>query len=307
MTDSTQEVAALNGQFALAGQLDFAANDNGMVLARITNAHARAVIALQGAHVMTFQPQGEPHPVIWMSPVANLVRGKSLRGGVPVCWPWFGAHASESSFPAHGFARTVLWQVKATEALADGRTRITLALPPSSIPSAQWSPACQAQLVVTVGRELEIELMTHNGGMQPIEIGEALHTYFAVSNAEQIRIAGLDGASYLDKADDWQRKVQEGEVQIAGEVDRLYINTESMCDIVDAAWQRRIRIKKRNSRSTVVWNPGPEKAAKMGDFGSETGYLDMVCVESANAGENRVQVLPGASHTLTVSYSVQPL
>ncbi|MDR0480545.1 MAG: D-hexose-6-phosphate mutarotase, partial [Gallionellaceae bacterium] len=257
-------------------------------------------------HVMTFQPAGEA-PVIWLSPAAKLVAGKSIRGGVPICWPWFGAHASDSKFPAHGFARTVLWRVVEAKALHDGGTRIIFELPQSSMPSAQWSHACRVRSAVTVNRALGVELLTENIGDTAFEIGEALHTYFSVSNAEHIRIAGLEGVSYLDKADDWQRKTQEGEVAIAGEVDRLYLNTESECVIDDPGLGRGIRIAKRNSRSTVVWNPGAEKAAKMGDFGSAEGHLGMVCVESANADENVVRVAPGASHALSVIYSVEKL
>lgn len=301
-----QDVAALNCRFALPGRLEFVQDDSGLVVARIASAHAKSDITLQGAHVMTWQPLGQ-RPVIWLSPAAKLVRGKSLRGGVPVCWPWFGAHAAESGFPAHGFARTVPWQVAATEEWPDGGIRIAFELPQSAMPSAQWPHACRVRNIVTVGRTLSLELATENTGGTGFEIGEALHTYFAVGDAERIRVTGLDGAEYLDKADGWKRKTQAGGVAIAGEVDRLYVNTESECVIEDPVLKRRIRIAKRGSRSTVVWNPGAEKAAKMGDFGSADGHLGMVCVESANAGENTVRIAPGETHSLSVSYGVEPL
>ncbi|MDR2195466.1 MAG: D-hexose-6-phosphate mutarotase [Gallionellaceae bacterium] len=294
-------ITALNQQFAIGDKLQFIQNDNGTIFARVTTAHAQADIALQGAHVMTFTPAGA-QPVIWLSPAAKLTPGKSLRGGVPICWPWFGAHATDSSFPGHGFARTVPWVVEETAELADGSIRIVFALPQSSIPPAQWPHACRAKNIVTVGRALSLELATENTGDAPFEIGEALHTYFAVGDVERIRVAGLDGAEYFDKVDDWKRKTQAGDVVIAGEVDRLYVNTESTCVIEDPVSGRRIRISKSNSRSTVVWNPGAEKAAKMGDFGSDDGHLRMVCVESGNAGENVVNVAPGESHSLFVTY-----
>ncbi|MBI3902564.1 MAG: D-hexose-6-phosphate mutarotase [Nitrosomonadales bacterium] len=303
---SQQDAATLNQRFGIAGQLEFTQETNGLVVARIANTHALCAIALQGAHLMTFQPTHE-QPLIWLSPVARLVPGKSLRGGVPVCWPWFGTHASESNFPAHGFARTVLWQVAESAALPDGSTRITFELPQSAMPAMQWPHACRVRNVVTVGKMLGMELVTENVGDAAFEIGEALHTYFAISDVDKVRITGLEGAEYLDKVDDWQRKTQAGSISIASEVDRLYVNTETECVIEDAGLKRRIRIAKRGSRSTVVWNPWIEKSVKMGDFGSDTGYRSMVCVESANAAENVVNIAPGAAHALHVVYSMERL
>lgn len=301
---SQTDAVTHNQKFAIAGQLEFAAEKNGMAIARISNGHAQSAIALQGAHVMAFRPNGE-QPVIWMSPAAKLAPGKSIRGGAPVCWPWFGAHTAESSFPSHGFARTVPWQVAASEALPDGSTRIVFELPQSSIPAAQWPHACRVRLVVTVGKALMLELITENTGNAPFEIGEALHTYFAISDADNIRITGLEGCTYLDKVEEFRRKTQAGAITIASEVDRVYINTEADCLIEDRGLKRRIRIAKRGSRSTVVWNPWVEKCAKMGDLGGDTGYRGMVCVESANAAENIVSIAPGAVHSLRVEYSTE--
>lgn len=301
---SQLDISALNREFAIAGQLEFTEDASGLIVACIANRQAKSTISLQGAHVMTFEPAGEK-PVIWLSPAAKLARGKSIRGGVPICWPWFGAHAIDSTFPAHGFARTVLWQVVASEALSDGSTRITFELPQDLIPAAQWPHACRVRNIVTVGKEMTVELVTENTGQTMFEIGEALHTYFAISDVDKIRITGLDGCTYLDKVDDWQRKTQAGAVTIATEVDRVYMDTDADCVIDDSGYGRAIRIAKRGSCSTVVWNPWIEKAAKMGDFGSDIGYRGMVCVESANAADNLVKVAAGATHSLHVTYSVE--
>ena len=303
---SQSDIAALNRSFAIAGHLEFTRDAGGLVVARIANAHAQSAIALQGAHIMTFQPKGE-QPVIWLSPAAKLAQGKSIRGGVPVCWPWFGAHASEPTFPGHGFARTVPWQVAASKALPDGSTCITFELPQSSIPAAQWPHACRARLVATVGKALTVELITENTGTSAFDIGEALHTYFAISDVDNMRITGLEGCTYLDKVGVAQSRTQQGAIQIASEVDRVYIDTEADCLIEDRGFKRRIRIAKSGSRSTVVWNPWIEKSAKMGDFGSATGYRGMLCVESANAAGNVVTVAPGATHTLRAVYSTAAL
>ncbi len=299
---SQSEASTLNQKFSIAGHLDFAQDASGLIIARINNKHGQSDIALQGAHVMTFQPKGE-QPLIWLSPVAKLIPGKSIRGGVPICWPWFGAHSNNSSFPGHGFARTVLWQVIASTTLPDGSTGITFELPQSAIPPAQWPHACRARLMVTVGKTLSVELTTENTGNAAFEIGEALHTYFAISDVDDISIAGLEGCTYLDKVGIPQSRVQPGTIKITSEVDRIYIDTAADCLIEDRGWNRRIRIAKSGSRSTVVWNPWIEKSAKMGDFGSDTGYRTMLCVESANAANNVVTVSPGAARSLRVVYS----
>ena len=303
---SQSEIATLNIKFGIAGQLEFTQDAGGLVIARIANIHAQSTIALQGAHIMTFQPNGE-QPVIWMSPAAKLVQGKSIRGGVPICWPWFGAHASEPSFPAHGFARTAPWQVAASEALPDGSTRIIFELPQNSIPPAQWPHSCRARFVATVGKTLTAELLTENTGNTAFEIGEALHTYFSISDVNALRITGMEGCTYLDKVGVAETRTQQGAIQIASEVDRIYIDTEADCLIEDRGLKRRIRIAKSGSRSNVVWNPWIEKSARMGDFGSDTGYRGMVCVESANAASNMVTLAPGETHSLRVVYSTENL
>jgi D-hexose-6-phosphate mutarotase len=302
MSDS---IAALNSRFALAGQLEFAEGPGGLTVAKVSNAQGEAMISLSGGHVMTWHPKGEK-PVLWLSGYAKFAPGKSIRGGVPVCWPWFGPHEKEAGFPGHGFARTVPWTVDGTEALPDGATRLTLTLQQSDATRAQWPHPSSAQIVVTVGRELRIDLTTGNLGDAPFVLGEALHTYFAVSDIRNAPIRGLEGCTYWDKAGGGQTRVQEGAIAIGSEVDRVYLDTGADCTIDDAGLKRRIRIRKEGSRSTVVWNPWAEKAEKMGDFGPE-GYLGMVCVESGNALGNVVTVAPGASHTLTVVYSVEPL
>jgi D-hexose-6-phosphate mutarotase len=277
-----------------------------MIVARLGNAHADATIALQGAHLMTFKPKGGAD-VIWMSPAAKLAPGKSIRGGVPVCWPWFGAHASEAGFPAHGFARTVGWDVVECTQQPGGETRIVFELPADKMPKAQWPHACRVQLRIVVGPKLVMDLVTDNTGDAAFTLGEALHTYFPISDVDNVVVTGLAGCAYRDKVTGMDLKQQTGDIGIPSEVDRVYLDTEATCDIVDRGANRRIRIAKSGSRSTVVWNPWIEKAAKMGDFGSDTGYRTMVCVESANAVTNVLEVVPGTSHTLSVIYSNEAL
>ena len=295
----------LNQRFAISNHLQFKEIAEGMIIAEVANQHALANIALQGAHIATFQPRGE-EPVIWLSPQAKFAPGKSIRGGVPVCWPWFGPHKTESKFPGHGFARTVPWEVLETKALSDGSTFLRFGLVENDTTRAQWPHASTVQLEATVGKALRVELVTANTGKAAFELGEALHTYFQISDVANMTIRGLENCEYLDKVKDFARFNQQGGIVIESEVDRVYVNTTAVCVIEDKGLKRAIRIAKQGSKSTVVWNPWTEKAEKMGDFGPKL-HRDMVCVESGNALENVVTLAPGETHKLVAIYSVEKL
>lgn len=302
--------ADLNSRYGLPS-LTFAEGPGGLVFAEIDNAGGSASICLQGAHIVTWRPKSQAEPVIWVSDMAKYGPGKSIRGGVPVCWPWFGPHATEKTFPGHGFARTVMWQVTGSEALANGDTRIKLMLLPNDQTHSQFARACRAELVATVGATLQVDLITTNLDTEAVEIGEALHTYFRIGDIGKVAVTGLENAEYVDKVDGGQRKTQSGDVAFSGEVDRVYVNTGSECVIVDPDLKRRVRIAKTGSQSTVVWTPWLEKAEKMGDFGpgrsNQGGWREMVCVESGNALDNVVSVPAGDSHTMSVVYSAEAL
>jgi len=295
------DLPALNQKYAIPGQLEFRETPGGLVAAEINNTHGHATLFLQGAHLTDWTPHGQK-PVIWLSPKAVFAKGKAIRGGVPVCWPWFGAHDSEPGFPAHGYARSSLWEVAETSAREDGATCLALRLPGKQ---PVWPYDAPAELRLAVGKTLEIELATRNLGTEAVVLGQALHAYFLVDDARRIEIGGLDGCPYIDKLDG-QRKRQAGPVGISGEVDRIYLDSTGDCLIDDPGLGRRIRIAKRGSASTIVWNPWTEKARQLGDLG-EDGYLGMVCVESANAAEDVVGLAPGAEHSLWVEYSVEAL
>ena len=295
----------LNQRFAISNHLQFKELADGIIAAEVTNQHGISNITLQGAHIATWQPRGQ-EPVIWLSPFAKFAPSKSIRGGVPICWPWFGPNAHDSKLPGHGFARTVMWEVLETKALSNGATFLRFGLIENELTRAQWPHESQVELEVTVGHTLRVELVTANTGQQAFELGEALHTYFQISDVAKMTIRGLEGCDYLDKVGEPARRTQQGGVVIESEVDRVYVNTEADCVIEDLGLNRAIRIAKAGSRSTVVWNPWTEKADKMGDFGDH-GYRAMVCVESANAFENIVTVKAGETHRLMVEYSVESL
>ena len=296
----------LNNEFLLefgGNKLCFIEGKGGIPFVEIHNQHASALISLQGAHVLSWISKGE-EDVIWVSEDAKFVPGKSVRGGIPICWPWFGAHESNADFPAHGFARTTNWEVISTEALEDGRTRISFTTTPQVDTEMMWPADTSVQYQVTVGKKLELELLTHNNGTESIAIGQALHTYFKVGDVADTKIHGLDDTDYLDKPDGFKRKVQHGPVTIDAEVDRIYLDTASDCVIEDNSLERNIVIIKCGSHSTVVWNPWEEVADKMGDLG-KGGYKKMLCVESCNAAEDVIIIEPGKAHQLWVQYEVQ--
>lgn len=297
----------LNLQFGIGGQLGFRADTGGLIIAEINNAHATASLCLQGAHLMAWQPKSQTLPVVWLSRDARLVPGKSIRGGVPVCWPWFGAHVSEPAFPAHGFARTVLWRVLESGSEPDGATRLTLRLAESDNSRTQWPHDSRLELTVIAGKTLRMELATENTGVTDFTITEALHTYFRIGDIGAVQVGGLGGCDYWNKVGGSTLGKQNGTIRFAGETDRVYVNTAAECTIEDDILKRRIRIAKSGSRSTVVWTPWIEKANRMGDLGQPDGWREMVCVESANALENMVNVAAGARHTLVVEYRAEPL
>lgn len=300
-------ITALNTQFGINGQLSFREDDSGLIVAEIDNARGSASLCLQGAHLMTWQPKSQAVPVVWLSDDAKLAAGKSIRGGVPVCWPWFGAHATESSFTGHGFARTVPWCVVESGREPNGATRLTLRLVPNEKTRMQWTDECNLDLTVIVGETLRMEMTTENTGSVDLEIGEALHTYFKIGDISAVRVTGLAGCEYWDKVGGSNLHKQEEAISFPGETDRVYINTPDECVIHDDKLGRRIYIAKSGSMSTVVWTPWAEKANKMGDMGQPDGWREMLCVESANAIDNVVTVAAGTRHTLIVEYRAESI
>lgn len=295
------EVSKLKQKFSIENHVVFNQADNGLISIYVTTVQASATIQLQGAHISQWKPDDQPD-VIWLSGDAIFATGKSLRGGIPICWPWFGAHGSDTALPAHGFARTLNWQVVSTE-LVDEKVKIVFRLMGSESAKAMWPHSTELEYTVIIGRELELGLVTRNTGDTSIIIGDALHTYFNVSDVRNITLSGLEDCTYLDKLQDFKPEHQTGPVTINQEVDRVYLDTTNDCVIEDPGFQRRIVIQKQGSHSTVVWNPWRETADRMGDLGKD-GFLHMLCVESANAMKDVVRLAPGEQHRLGVKYSI---
>ena len=304
---TTPSIEQLNKDFSFQNEshkLVFKVGKGDLPVIEIQNQQASATISLQGAQVLSWVPVGEDE-VIWVSDDAKFAPGKSVRGGIPICWPWFGPHADNAAYPAHGFARTVLWQVTDTQQLSAGETQVTFKLDTQQLDKSNqqmWPQATVAEFCLTIAKTLTIELTTFNNSEQDMTIGQALHTYFKVDNVANTTVTGLEDKDYLDKTDSFKRKTQTGPVTISTEVDRVYLQTPD--DVIINDKKRKIIIKKQGSQSTVVWNPWIEVAEKMGDLGQE-GYLKMLCVESANAAEDTVNIKAGESYQLRVTYQLE--
>ena len=259
---------------------------------RISNAHATATIALHGAHVIDYIPR-DHQPVIFTSVKAQFKEGKAIRGGIPVCWPWFGAHPTDSSKPAHGFARNRFWKLTSSNSHKN-YTEATFELDTQA--QGIWETDSNLKLTVQVGAELKLELTSCNTGSEDITVGGALHSYFCVGDISQTELTGLEDTPYLNALDGADYR-QTGSIHFSQETDQVYKNTSSTVVIHDPVFQRNITIEKSGSQSTVVWNPWIDKTAAFADM-EDSEYHDFVCVETANALEDVYLLKPGASHTL---------
>ena len=275
---------------------------HGMPAVRVSSKSASGLVFLQGAHLAAWQPAGQ-EPVIWMSENAVYAAGKALRGGVPICFPWFGAHAEHKEFPAHGFARTRSFEYRGARLDSSGRTELEFALDSDEQTRALFPYSFRARLRVAIGQTLGLEFSVTNLDSQPFVFEEALHSYFGVGDVTQASVRGLEGARYVDKVRE-QSVFTEGtrELRFVAETDRVY-ESSATCTIDDRAGKRSLVIEKENSAATVVWNPWREKAAQMSDLGA-AAWPGMLCVESANVGKSRVTLAAGESHELRVAVSV---
>lgn len=287
--------------------VSFDESEDGLVTAHIENELASATLALQGGHVVHWQPAHAADPVLWLSKRARFGHGRSIRGGVPICWPWFGAHPTDESLCPHGFARIMPWNLVESRSLENGATLLQLQICESPAAQQQFPYPHELTLTIEIGSTLKMALATSNLGDEPLLIGEAFHTYFQISDIDQVHVHGLDSCEYANKMSEYSRHIQEGDIRFSQEYDRVYLNTAGECTIVDPGMQRRIHIAKTGSQSTVVWTPGQVKAAELHDIGPGDDWRQMVCVESANALDNVVYIGAGQTHVMTVEYSTEAL
>ncbi len=285
------DLDALNRDFALDG-LRFEAEPGGLVRGVVQAPACDAEFYLHGAQVTRWRPTGHDD-VLWLSQTAVYEDSRAIRGGVPICFPWFGAHPSDPGAPSHGLARRREWSLVAAERLDDA-IEVTL--------EARIEPwACR--LTASFGSELRVALDVRNESDSTASSEAALHTYFAVADVETVTVEGLERIPFVDQAAGGIERDAEGSpVAFRGEVDRIYLGRDDATVTVRDAG-RRIMVTGEGARSTVVWNPGPERARALADLG-ESEWRRMVCVESADVRSDRVVLAPGESARLGVAVRV---
>lgn len=258
------------------------------------NSHlCNAKIFLQGGQITEFTPKGKL-PLLWVSGDETFSEGKSIRGGIPICWPWFGQH-DNNEFPAHGFARTQVWQADEVNE-SDSNVTVSLKLPMRQVNPTFWPYQCSLRVEFILSEQLEVRLTTCNLGNTPFSYTQALHTYLPIADIHNTRVAGLQGAQYIEF--DQGPFKQDGVVEFTRETDMVYTQAAAVQTIETP--QGIISVSRENSRSCVLWNPWIEKSKRLSNF-ADDDYQTMLCLEAANVLEDAVTLEPKQSHTLVTT------
>jgi glucose-6-phosphate 1-epimerase len=303
-------LADLNENFAIPGQLAFE-DQAGMTVVRVTLPAASATVYLHGAHLTEWTPAGQK-PVLFLSERSEFKPDKAIRGGVPICFPWFGGRTfggrpDGKPSPSHGFARVAEWEF-AFAGMVPGeggdRLNLTFTLVPSDLSRSMGFDYFSAVFEVIIGSTLTMRLTTANPGTEPLHYEEALHAYFAVGDVRQTTMTGLEGATFFDKTDGLkQKQAPDGPLRLAGETDSVFPANAAPVTIHDELCKRVIKIEKSGSNSTIVWNPWSTLAAKLADLG-ELGWPGFVCVEAANTAADAITLKPGETHVTEMRVAV---
>ena len=294
-------IEQLNGKFGIDGQLRFVEGRGGLTMIEIENDHVRATVSLYAGQVLSFAPRGAREDLFFVSDKAYFKKGKAIKGGIPICWPWFGPDPEDRGRPAHGFVRSWDWHLLSTRTLADGATAIKLGIADDAASRALWPETFNLFLQIEIGRTLKLELVTRNAGDLPFSITQGFHTYFRIGDIHRVQVLGLEDHGFIDKTAGDAEETQIGPVKIAGEVNRVYRGVSRDLIIDDRALDRRIRIRGSNSSTCVVWNPWIETAASMADL-DDDDYQRMLCVETLNAGAEIIDVPAQAEARIGVEY-----
>jgi len=265
----------------------------GLSRLRVQTDCASGELYLHGAHLTSWQPAGH-HPVLWLSGSSWFEPGKPIRGGVPICFPWFGPHPQDASLPAHGSARLQEWQLQSAVCGEDGELKLVLQTETGNF---------LLRYEVSPGRELQLRLTCELSAtaVASERFEAALHTYLSVSEIRGIEITGLEKAGYLNKVPQLQWCEPAGQpIRFSAETDRVYQNTADAVVLHDPGLQRRITVSKQGSLSTVIWNPWIDKSRRIPDFGDDE-WTGMVCIETACVGDHAVVLQPGQSHQISAT------
>ena len=291
--NASHKIDQLNQQFGLGSRFSFCIHPSGLVYGAINTEQCQGTIFLNGAHVTHFHPRQTEKPVLFMSEQSQYTLGKAIRGGIPICFPWFGNHPTDSNLPAHGWARTSQWTFAASHYQDDVLTvQLTLLQNPFEL-----------TYTVRFGTDLEARLSVINSSSQDVEFEVALHTYFAIGAIDSVEVrGGLESLPFLDQLTSEQHAATHQPIRFTQETDRIYHGDPAQIQLHDSNWHRQINLIPENSHSTVVWNPWIAKSQRMPDFGDHE-YLGMCCLENANVRKAKVVLSPSASHTTGIRLS----
>jgi len=292
----------LNTEHGIAGQVEFTVGSGGLTMIQVNTSKAKALISIHAGQVLSYQPSGE-EDVLFLSSKAYYQDGKAIKGGAPICWPWFGPDPEGKGRPGHGFVRNRPWNVIGTETTRSGDIKVTLGLTDTPETREIWPHAFELTQEILVGDSLNLTLITRNTGAELFSITQAFHTYFKVGDIAQTGVMGLQDCAYIDKVDNSAEKKQEGVVTIASEVDRIYHDVSNTMIIDDKALDRCIQILSQGNKTAVVWNPWEKISKEMADL-EDTDYRRFICVETTNAASDVIAIAPGQEFRLVADYSV---
>ncbi|MFZ5561978.1 MAG: D-hexose-6-phosphate mutarotase [Pseudomonadota bacterium] len=271
---------------------------DGLLGWKIATPLCRALISQQGAQVLEFQALGRK-PLLWLSEQAGYRPGKAIRGGIPLCFPWFGPHPQDAGKPAHGFARLRDWRLVHTE--KPGETLLLhFRLGADEQTRRLWPHDFEARLSIALGRFLQLQLEVENTGTTAFAFTFAFHSYFPVNDIRAAHVDGLDGTPRIDQLDPQRRRhTQQGPLRFAGETDQIHLHAGGEYRLVDAAGGQALRISAPACRSVIVWNPGQAKAARLADM-APGAWRHMVCVECGNVEADLVALPPGSARRFSL-------
>lgn len=290
------DIAILNQRFGAPGRIAFRAGEAGLPIVALVNAYGSCEVSLYGGHVLEYRPTGHV-PVLFTSKQAVYEPGKPIRGGIPICWPWFG-QGPDKALPMHGFARILQWGLQATEYSAE-TTELRLLLSDSELTRLYWPYAFELTLRVWLDQRLNLALTTVNRDTRAFTLTQAFHPYFRVRQITGVSVRGLDNAPYCDRLTG-QAATQHGPLAIRSETDRIYTPPSPECVLHDPDIGRAIALAYSGANRLVAWNPWIDKARALQDFGDDE-YARMLCLEPANTADDAVTLAPGEQHTLTLA------
>jgi glucose-6-phosphate 1-epimerase len=299
--EDASKITELNRRFGIPGLAEVVEGNGGLPRVSIASPTAAGEMYLHGAQVTSWKPAGAEE-VLFLSSHSRWEDGHAIRGGIPICFPWFRAKSDDPNAPAHGFVRTKAWRL---ESIVQRGSAIAISMFTESDESTRrWWPAdfCLVHRA-TFGSELCLELELTNNGISTVRFQEALHTYHKVGHVQTARLHGLDQVHYLDNTDSNREKVQHGDVVIASETDRAYLTNQPGLELEDLTLRRRIYIAKENSLTTVVWNPWVEGARALPDLGDDE-WTQMFCVEASNVLDYAVDLGAGKKHRMAATIRV---